>query len=591
MSELIDSKFALFQFKMDQSGQELTSLRLRMEVAESELSALRGCVLSAAAKGALKPPALADTPGLGSASGQQRTQRASPHSPLKENNPCPVLASQDGHRHQCQDEAVGGDLTPTCGSDDRRVDNSSRAPQTVPDSDTQCDKRGEPSVETEVKPDFSAEGKLDRRQTKTPEPECRERSGHELKPDHIKVEEDPDMDLDVIELSISESDLVDAICEPQPVNESSVAGQSCTEGSVFPDGVPNGGATENVLDLRHSNGVCDGTAYKEPHQDPATTASQRSAMMSAAAGDVTMKTEPFLELPQCEEREQVLPTQTASCHAPAPDTAPAPLTRQQSPAATIKLKRNLKTYQPIPNLSALPLLPSMILRPRKDSEAEKGLQQPVEQTQGQGEDGFAMDTPDPPINIHQRYPRDASPNNLSVPQSLRRSRVPSMSVASGDLYICTECGRTFKLLGNLKAHQRLHAGDGRRQNVGNKDIDEAGNPREPVYHCTECGKGFRHFRSLQRHWKTHTGERPYHCGECGKDFHLLESLKAHQRIHTGERPHICPQCGKRFSEVQNLRVHLRIHSGETPYPCPQCGKSFRQFQHLKRHRLVHTKLQ
>ncbi|MGH0133069.1 UNVERIFIED_CONTAM: hypothetical protein FKN15_074880 [Acipenser sinensis] len=136
-------------------------------------------------------------------------------------------------------------------------------------------------------------------------------------------------------------------------------------------------------------------------------------------------------------------------------------------------------------------------------------------------------------------------------------------------YHCTECGKRFTQLIHLQSHQRIHTG-------------------EKPYHCTECGKRFTQLIHLQSHQRIHTGEKPYHCTECGKRFIQLGSLKLHHRIHTGEKPYHCFECGKRFKQLGHLQSHQRIHTGEKPYHCTQCGRSFTLLQNLKRHQRIHT---
>ncbi|XP_064414185.1 zinc finger protein 239-like [Latimeria chalumnae] len=138
-----------------------------------------------------------------------------------------------------------------------------------------------------------------------------------------------------------------------------------------------------------------------------------------------------------------------------------------------------------------------------------------------------------------------------------------------ELYICSDCGRSFKVMSVLRAHQQNHKG-------------------EKLYSCTECGKSFSTSSDFNRHKKTHTGEKPYNCTECGKNFTRLSSLKTHQRIHIGEKSYMCTECGKGFTHLRNLKKHEQIHTGEKPFKCAVCGESFSQSGTRNRHQLIHT---
>ncbi|XP_058873990.1 zinc finger and SCAN domain-containing protein 2-like isoform X1 [Acipenser ruthenus] len=76
-------------------------------------------------------------------------------------------------------------------------------------------------------------------------------------------------------------------------------------------------------------------------------------------------------------------------------------------------------------------------------------------------------------------------------------------------YQCTECGKSFNELGNLRKHQRIHAG-------------------VKPYHCTVCGRRFVQSEHLKKHRRTHTGEKPHRCPRCWQGFADLHRLKSHQ---------------------------------------------------------------
>ncbi|XP_033853849.2 zinc finger protein 660-like [Acipenser ruthenus] len=89
-------------------------------------------------------------------------------------------------------------------------------------------------------------------------------------------------------------------------------------------------------------------------------------------------------------------------------------------------------------------------------------------------------------------------------------------------YRCTECEKSFKQVSRLKAHQRIHTGERR-------------------YHCADCGKRFILSSDLKRHQRIHTGEKPYSCDHCGKRFNRAGNLMSHLGVHTGEQSAHCAQ--------------------------------------------------
>ncbi|XP_069509261.1 zinc finger protein 154-like isoform X2 [Ambystoma mexicanum] len=103
------------------------------------------------------------------------------------------------------------------------------------------------------------------------------------------------------------------------------------------------------------------------------------------------------------------------------------------------------------------------------------------------------------------------------------------------------------------------------------------------YTCTECGKSYRLKGELIKHMGYHSGVMPYACSDCGKTFYWKANFITHQRTHTGDRPYSCTFCPKRFGRADNLKGHIRIHTGERPYQCTQCEKEFTWKSDLRKH--------
>ena len=105
-------------------------------------------------------------------------------------------------------------------------------------------------------------------------------------------------------------------------------------------------------------------------------------------------------------------------------------------------------------------------------------------------------------------------------------------------YVCTVCGKAFKVHNHLKPHENIHS---------------------TKYQCTICGKLNSTNCHLEQHLLLHKENKGYACNICGKTFRWKGDLKRHSWVHTDEKPYQCTVCNKGFTCKSNLNLHVRIH--------------------------------
>ncbi|XP_012995950.2 zinc finger protein 260-like isoform X2 [Esox lucius] len=133
---------------------------------------------------------------------------------------------------------------------------------------------------------------------------------------------------------------------------------------------------------------------------------------------------------------------------------------------------------------------------------------------------------------------------------------------------CSVCDKTFKVK-DLSEHMKIHTD-------------------HQLFTCPFCCKTFKRKGYLTVHIRLHTGEKPFSCGVCGKTFNQKWQFSAHKQTHTGEKQFSCDDCGKSFSMKGNLTVHKLTHTKEKRFTCDDCGKSFGIKDNLNKHKLIHT---
>lgn len=79
--------------------------------------------------------------------------------------------------------------------------------------------------------------------------------------------------------------------------------------------------------------------------------------------------------------------------------------------------------------------------------------------------------------------------------------------------------------------------------------------------CTVCGTSFTMLGNLNRHKKSHMNVRPYNCNFCTRGFLRRTSYVEHVRLHTGEKPYSCAACGQSFVRKKCFQTHAKCCPG------------------------------
>ncbi|KAJ8338171.1 hypothetical protein SKAU_G00371370 [Synaphobranchus kaupii] len=145
-----------------------------------------------------------------------------------------------------------------------------------------------------------------------------------------------------------------------------------------------------------------------------------------------------------------------------------------------------------------------------------------------------------------------------LPYASQIGGASSASIAPPRMHVCKVCGEAFHLPGELRRHHSQRHNPKPNRNPKRQIFPPGRSP----YHCTQCGRDFNRMENLKTHLRIHTGERPYACSVCGVRFRHSGALTRHFRIHTGEKPYACSQCGKTFRNCGGLRFHQRSHTRE-----------------------------
>ncbi|GAU99155.1 hypothetical protein RvY_10194-2 [Ramazzottius varieornatus] len=100
-------------------------------------------------------------------------------------------------------------------------------------------------------------------------------------------------------------------------------------------------------------------------------------------------------------------------------------------------------------------------------------------------------------------------------------------------FVCSLCGKGYKQLAGLRAHQTVHTGNGHK--------------------CQICSKEFRQDTNLRIHMNAHRNIRPYGCFKCSKCFTQSSNLRSHvSAVHRS-----CYRCWTEIMPKDDLKTHIK----------------------------------
>lgn len=107
----------------------------------------------------------------------------------------------------------------------------------------------------------------------------------------------------------------------------------------------------------------------------------------------------------------------------------------------------------------------------------------------------------------------------------------------------------------------------------------------------KCSICYKLLSNLKTHEKTVHGESRVNCDQCDYQTGQKVSLRRHQlAMHVGQKRE-CSYCGKKYKWEVDLRRHITSYHKDKTFSCNDCGKVFTQQRSFVTHRKsVHEKV-
>ncbi|XP_052773597.1 zinc finger and BTB domain-containing protein 24-like isoform X2 [Mya arenaria] len=267
----------------------------------------------------------------------------------------------------------------------------------------------------------------------------------------------------------------------------------------------------------------------------------------------------------------------------------------------LKLAREKAQLKNIPQSKSVD---GMRLETDDSFDGERGQNVTDDGMEGQPE-GETASQPDKEVSSQDSTPAQQSVyvkeeiRDMAEATMIRRGRGRPRGQDWGTDFPCPDCGKVFKVKGNLRIHLKTHL-DLKLFSCSQEGCEKTYSTNEGLkrhllthqgikpFQCDVCQQYFSSSVALTEHRTLHFDEKMHQCPSCERRFRHVSSFRRHLTTHTSAMPYICTVCNRQFAQPSYLRSHMRTHTGEKPFKCPICGKMFAHQSDVKRHRTTHT---
>ncbi|KAG2464553.1 zinc finger and SCAN domain-containing protein 2-like [Polypterus senegalus] len=105
--------------------------------------------------------------------------------------------------------------------------------------------------------------------------------------------------------------------------------------------------------------------------------------------------------------------------------------------------------------------------------------------------------------------------------------------------------------------------------------------------CNEGDLTVSNKDDLVKHMKVHKVAAGYDCSKCGVTVPKKKDLLKHMQVHNATKEYCCRKCDAKFSDKKAFLKHAQIHKVRSGYPCTDCDITFLKKIQLLKHAEVH----